>query len=468
MFEKYFSLSEARRFYSVGLPIFIAQLSQTGMTFADTAFAGQYSAEHMAAVAVGGSVWMPVALLGIGCLLALSPLSAQLVGSGRADRAAHLLRQGLWLTMGMSVVLMSFFYVVSLHMDAFGLEPELARISGGFLRAMLCGLPGFLFFVNQRSFLEGFARTRPAMIIGLLGLLVNVPCNYVFIYGKLGMPELGGVGCGVASAISFWFMGLCMLYYLRRDPQYRSLGPLFAPLFRGGSAKEPRFDGALVLRVLRIGLPGALALFFEVSLFALSAILLAPLGTVMVAGHQIALNFGALVFMIPLSISMTATIRIGRCLGAQQTERAKIVARTALSLSVIFALLIALLTVLCRKGIVAIYTENVAVAALATQLLLYQAAYQIVDGLQVTGIGVLRGHNDTRVISAICFVAYWIIGLPLGFALARTNLLVPSMGAAGFWVAYIVALGFGAACYLLRVRQLHAFAPEDMLLRVRR
>ena len=306
------------------------------------------------------------------------------------------------------------------------------------------------------------------MVIGLLGLALNVPCNYVFIYGKFGLPELGGVGCGVATAISFWFSGLCMLYYLRRDPQYKSLGPLFAPLFRGGSASGPRFDGALVLRVLRIGLPGALALFFEVSLFALSAILLAPLGTVMVAGHQIALNFGALVFMIPLSISMTATIRIGRCLGAQQAERAKIVARTALSLSVIFALLIALLTVLCRKGIVAIYTQDVAVAALATQLLLYQAAYQIVDGLQVTGIGVLRGHNDTRIISVICFVAYWIIGLPLGFALARTNLLVPSMGAAGFWVAYIVALGFGAACYLLRVRQLHALDPEDMLLRVRR
>ena len=143
-------------------------------------------------------------------------------------------------------------------------------------------------------------------------------------------------------------------------------------------------------------------------------------------------------------------------------------ARTALSLSVVFALFIALLTVVCRKGIVAIYTEDVAVAALATQLLLYQAAYQIVDGLQVTGIGVLRGHNDTRVISVICFVAYWIIGLPLGFALARTNLLVPSMGAAGFWVAYIVALGFGAGCYLLRVRQLHALAPDDMLLRVKR
>ena len=468
MFEKYFSLSEARRFYSMGLPIFIAQLSQTGMTFADTAMSGLYSAQALAAVAVAGSIWAPVALLGIGCVLALSPLSAQFVGSGRADHAAHLLRHGLWLTLGLSIVLVSFYYAISFHLGMFGLEPALADMAGAYLRAIMWGLPGFLFFVNLRSFLEGFSRTRPAMVIGLLGLALNVPCNYVFIYGKFGLPELGGVGCGVASAISFWFMALCMLHYLRRDPQYKSLGPLFAPLFRGGSPCGPRFDGALVLRVLRIGLPGALALFFEVSLFALSAILLAPLGTVMVAGHQIALNFGALVFMVPLSISMTATIRVGRCMGARQTERAKIVARTALSLSVIFALLIALFTVLCRKGIVAIYTEDVAVAALATQLLLYQAAYQIVDGLQVTGIGVLRGHNDTRVISVICFVAYWIIGLPLGFALARTNLLVPSMGAAGFWVAYIVALGFGAVCYLLRVRQLHALAPDDMLLRVGR
>ena len=123
---------------------------------------------------------------------------------------------------------------------------------------------------------------------------------------------------------------------------------------------------------------------------------------------------------------------------------------------------------LCRNGIVAIYTEDAAVAALAAQLLLYQAAYQIVDGLQVTGIGILRGHNDTRIISVICFAAYWIIGLPLGFALARTSLLTPAMGAAGFWVAYIVALGFGAACYLLRVRHLHALEAGDMLLRVRR
>ncbi|MDD4701727.1 MAG: MATE family efflux transporter, partial [Desulfovibrio sp.] len=452
------------------------QLSQTGMTFADTAIAGQYSAEHMAAVAVGSSVWIPVALLGIGCLLALPPLSAQMIGAGKPEKAAHLLRQGLWLTLGLSIVLMSFFYFASGRMESFGLEPEMARISGGFLRAIMWGLPGFMLFVNLRSFLEGFARTRPAMIIGLIGLTINVPCNFIFIYGMFGMPELGGIGCGVATAISFWVMALGMLFYVRRDAQSTCLRPLFAPLWRKASRAvlghdenaQPRFDAPLVWRVLRIGTPGALALFFEVSLFAVSAILLAPLGTVMVAGHQIALNFGSLAFMIPLSLCMTVTIRVGRCLGAQQVERAKLVARTALTLSVVFALVIACVTILFRQGIVRIYTDNPEVTALAMHLLLFQAAYQVVDGLQVTGIGILRGYNDTRIISIICFIAYWVIGLPLGFVLARTDLLTPYMGAQGFWIAYIVALGFGALCYLLRVRFLHGLASATVLVRVRR
>lgn len=480
MFQKYFSFAEARRFCSIGLPIFIAQLSQTGMTFVDTAMAGQYSAEHMAAVAVGSSVWVPISLLGIGCLLALPPLSAQVVGAGRPEKAAHLLRQGLWLTLGLSIVLMSLFYTISWNMESFGLNPEMAHISGGFLRAIMWGLPGFMLFVNLRSFLEGFARTRPAMIIGMLGLTVNIPCNFIFIYGKFGMPELGGVGCGVATAISFWSMALGIFFYLHRDPQCAQVRPLFMPLWRNckktgekpaREAQEnclPRFDAPLIWRILRIGMPGALALFFEVSLFALSAILLAPLGTIMVAGHQIALNFGSLAFMVPLSLCMTVTIRVGRCLGAQDLERARMAARTALVLSVVFALIIAAITISFRQNIVRIYTDNPEVTALAMHLLLFQAAYQVVDGLQVTGIGILRGYNDTRVISVICFIAYWVIGLPLGFTLARTNIIVPYMGAEGFWIAYIVALGFGALCYLSRVRFLHSLAPQVVFSRIRR
>lgn len=483
--KSFFSWAEARRYFVIGLPIFIAQLSQTGMNFADTAMTGQYDAEDMAAVAVAGSIWGPVAVFGIGCLLALPPLSAQFVGAGKRRRAAHLLRQGIWLTLGLSLVLMAFFYGISWHLEAFGLAPGMADLAGGYLRALLWGLPGFMFFVNQRSFLEGFSRTRPAMIIGLLGLALNVPCNYMLIYGKCGFPALGAVGCGVASALCYWFMGLAMMCFLRRDPQYRDLRPLFAPWLTrrrkkspadapaagGGQPREadgPVFDFPLMFRALRIGFPSALALFFEVSLFALSAILLAPLGTVMVAGNQIAMNFSALIFMVPLAIGMTATIRVGYCLGARKVAQAKLSALTAMTLSVVFALLICAGTILGREHIVHIYSEDPAVTALAMRLLLFAAAYQIVDGLQMSGIGVLRGYNDTRIISVICFVAYWIIGLPLGYVLARTDWIVPALGAEGFWICYLAALGFSAAAYWLRVRYLHSLPPEKVLARVRR
>lgn len=473
--SRFFSWTEARRFYAIGLPIFIAQLSQVGMNFADTAMTGQASAEDMAAVAVAGSIWAPLSLLGLGSLLALPPLTAQMVGGGDRHGAAHLLRQGIWLTCAISVLFMSLFYAISWRMEAFGLEPALARLAGGYLRAILWGLPGFMLFVNQRSFLEGFSRTRPAMIIGMLGLAFNVPCNYVLIYGKFGLPALGAVGCGVATALCYWFMALAMFYYLRRDPQYRDMHPIYAPLFfrqacgRADVASgRPRFDLALIWRILRIGLPSALALFFEVSLFAVTALLLAPLGTVAVAGHQIATNFSTLMFMFPLALGMTATIRVGHSLGAARMGQARVAARTALGLSVIFALVIAACTVSFRYGIVRIYNDDPVVTALAAHLLFYAACYQVVDGLQTVALGVLRGYNDTRIISVICFVAYWIIGLPLGFTLARTDWIVPALGPAGFWIAYITALSFGACCYLWRVRFLHSLDDETIRARVRR
>ncbi|RRD70541.1 MULTISPECIES: MATE family efflux transporter [unclassified Desulfovibrio] len=472
MTAKFFSWSEARRFYAIGLPIFIAQMAQMGMSFADTAMTGQFSAEAMAAVAVASSVWAPVLMLGIGCLLALPPLSAQLVGGGRAEGAAHLLRQGIWVTLGVSLLLVAVLHGISRKLEVFGLTPELAHLAGGYLRAIMWGMPGFMLFINMRSFLEGFSHTRPAMGIALLGLALNVPCNYILIYGKLGLEPMGAVGCGVASALCYWFMAACMFWHLRRAPHYVPLRPLFAPMLRPGIFRsrkaEPWLDGRLILRILRLGLPAALALCFEVSLFALSGILLAPLGTVTVAGHQVALNVASLIFVIPLSIGMTATIRVGRCLGARQVERARLVARTALGLSVGSGIIIALLTLLFRHAIVRIYTHDADVMALAAHLLCYQAAYQILDSVQTAGIGILRGYNDTRIISVICFVTYCILGLPVGFLLARTDVLAPAMGAAGFWVAYIVALGFGAACYLVRVRSLHANSWENVLQRVGR
>lgn len=466
----YFSWAEAKRFYQIGLPIFIAQMSQTGMNFADTAMTGQYNAEAMAAVAVAGSIWAPIALLGIGCLMALPPLSAQMAGAGKPESCAHLLRQGIWLTVIISSMLMIFFWLISFYLENFGLDTRMADLAGSYLRALLWGVPGFMFFVNQRSFYEGFARTRPAMIIGLLGLALNVPCNYIMIYGKLGLPALGSTGCGIASAICYWFMGLAMMVYLKRDAKYTSLRPIFSPFHsrENNGKKEPVFDGKLIWRTLRIGFPSAVALFFEVSMFALSAILLAPMGTIMVAGNQTAMNFGQIVFMIPLAIGMTVTIRVGHCLGGHKLAQARIVGLTGMWISVFFAVAICALCITFRHAIVSIYTTDPQVLNLAMQLMFYLGAYQIVDGLQMVGISILRGYNDTRIISVICFITYWIVGLPLGYALALTNFMGPPLGAKGFWMSYLVVLSVGAICYWLRVRYLHSLPGTDIYARVSR
>ena len=313
--NRFFSLNEARRFLALGLPVLVTQIAQMGMNFVDTAMTGQASTADMAAVAVSGSIWVPVSLLGMGCLLSLPAMMAHLVGGGEQQRTPHLLRQGLWLSSLLSLVLMGVFAFLSLHLELFGLDAELAPLAAGYLRAMLFGLPGMMLFVNVRGFLEGYARTRPAMLVGLLGLALNVPCNYVLIYGKLGLPQLGAVGCGVATALCYWFMGLTLALYARREARCRKLGPLFLPLLlprtagEGGEAR--RVDWPLVWRIFRIGLPGALAACFEASLFAVTALLLAPLGKVVVAGHQIAMNFSSIVYMLPLSLNITVAIRGG-------------------------------------------------------------------------------------------------------------------------------------------------------------
>ena len=446
------SRSEFRQICRTGLPIFIAQLSQIGMNFVDTVMAGRYGARDLAGVAVAGSIWAPVTLFGLGCLLALPGMTAQLVGARRPERAAHLLRQGLLLSAGLCVLISAALWGISHHLDALGLDGEIVPVAGGYLRAMIWGLPAFMFFVNVRSFFEGFGRTRPAMVIGLLCLLVNIPCNYVFIYGHFGMPELGGVGCGVATAICYWCMAISIFVFLHRDRflrRFAFFGKERVPL--GGK----RFDRPLIVSVLKIGFPNAVALCIEVSLFALTALLLAPLGTTVVAGHQITINYSSIVFAIPLSIGMTATIMTGQNLGAGRRLHARASAHTALVLGIVVAVITMVFTVLFRHEIAGIYNDDPGVLTLAATLMLLCGAYQIVDTLQIISCGILRGYNDTRIIFRVCLVGYGLVGLCGGYVLARTHLLVPAMGAAGFWVGYICAIAFCALCYMTRLRYLH-------------
>nr|WP_305887424.1 MATE family efflux transporter [Yersinia enterocolitica] len=431
---------------ALAIPVVIAQLSQTAMGVVDTIMAGSVSATDMAAVAVGTSIWLPAILFGHGLLLALTPTVAQLNGSGRRNQIAHQVRQGFWLAFCVSVLIMVVIYnsdhiIMRMH----NIDPVLADKAVGFLHAIMWGAPGYLFFQVLRNQCEGLSKTKPGMVIGFIGLLVNIPINYIFIYGKLGAPALGGVGCGVATGTVYWVMFLMMRWYVTRARSQQDI-----KLEKGFAAP----DWQVMKRLGGLGLPVALALFFEVTLFAVVALLVSPLGIVAVAGHQIALNFSSLMFMLPMSLSVAATIRVGFRLGQGSVDDARVAAYTSIAVGLMLACVTAIFTVVFREHIALLYNKTPEVVVMASHLMLLAALYQLSDTIQVIGSGVLRGYKDTRSIFFITFTAYWLLGLPSGYLLGLTDYVVPAMGPSGFWIGFVIGLTSAAILMVLRIRWL--------------
>nr|WP_206436149.1 MATE family efflux transporter [Yersinia enterocolitica] len=442
--QKY--IVEARSLLALAIPVVIAQLSQTAMGVVDTIMAGSVSATDMAAVAVGTSIWLPAILFGHGLLLALTPTVAQLNGSGRRNQIAHQVRQGFWLAFCVSVLIMVVIYnsdhiIMRMH----NIDPVLADKAVGFLHAIMWGAPGYLFFQVLRNQCEGLSKTKPGMVIGFIGLLVNIPINYIFIYGKLGAPALGGVGCGVATGTVYWVMFLMMRWYVTRARSQQDI-----KLEKGFAAP----DWQVMKRLGGLGLPVALALFFEVTLFAVVALLVSPLGIVAVAGHQIALNFSSLMFMLPMSLSVAATIRVGFRLGQGSVDDARVAAYTSIAVGLMLACVTAIFTVVFREHIALLYNKTPEVVVMASHLMLLAALYQLSDAIQVIGSGVLRGYKDTRSIFFITFTAYWLLGLPSGYLLGLTDYVVPAMGPSGFWIGFVIGLTSAAILMVLRIRWL--------------
>ena len=450
--------ADIKKLIKISLPILLAQIAQNSMGLADTIMAGRVSSTDMAAISVGASIWMPLVLFGQGLLLALPPTISYLNGSGQRHRIAHQVRQGIWLVLGVSIPLGLLIYFCEIPLQYMQMESKMSDLARDYLHAMLWGLPAYLMLINFRCLNDGIAKTKPAMVITFLGLLLNIPLNYIFIYGKFGMPAFGAVGCGIATAIVNWAMCLMMMFYSYTNAQERSL-KVFSQLIEMPNPKTLK-------KLLRLGLPIAIALCCEVALFALTSLMLSPLGSTVVASHQITLNTSSFIFMFPLSIGMATTILVGQALGAGSPQNAKKMSYAALLLGLTVTIITALITIFFRYEIASIFVTDEIVIAMAANLLLFAALYQFSDTIQMVVGGILRGYKDTKVILYITLFSYWVIGVPLGYTLGRTDCLVPRIDAKGFWIAFVVSLTFAAFLLSLRMKKMQAMSDNAILQRL--
>ncbi len=413
-------------------PILIAQLIQNLMGFVDIVMAGRVSATDLAAVAVANSIWLPLILTIYGLIMALSAIVSQLAGANKHNDIVKQTYQTAWIACFLGIALIALYYLLTpIISPLLTLEGNLEQLMFDYLGYIVWGAPAYCLYLVLRNYSEGLSYTKPTMIISVIGLMVNIPANYIFIYGKFGLPAFGGAGCGIATALVYCSMFISMVIYCFFSKRLRQVN-----LFK--HFHWPIFTE--IKTILALGIPIALSLLFEVSLFAIVAIILVPFGSQVVASHQVALNFTGLIFMLPLSIAMATTIKVGFAVGNKNFKQARDYTFYSIVLGLILACFTALVTIVFRVEISAIYSTESPVIELAASLMLLAAIYQFSDTIQVVSAGALRGYKDTKAILYITFVSYWLIGLSVGLILGITDWFVAKMGPYGFWIGFIVGL----------------------------
>jgi MATE family multidrug resistance protein len=429
--------TEVRTTATLALPLVLGHVSTGLIGFVDNVIAGHHSTQTLAAVTIGTALlWLPM-MVPIGTLIALTASVSQLNGAGRRDEIAPVFRQALWLSLGLGALMFAFLSLIPYALGPFGIAADIIPGATGFLHGIRWGVPALTLFFCMRYLSEGMHWTLPTMLLGFGGLLLLAPLGYAFAFGRWGAPEMGAAGLGVASAIMMWAQAIAFAVYLWSAKRFAGL-KLFSHF------EPPR--RAAIAQLLRTGLPIGVTVLMEGSLFIVTALLIARLGAVPAAAHQIAINVSALCFMIPMGIAEATTVRVGHAMGAGDPGGIRRAAHAGYVIVLGTQALSGLALLLGHDAVVALYTRDVAVAALAGNLLLYAAAFQFPDGIQVLSAGALRGLKDTRVPMWLAVLSYWGLGMPLGVGLG----LGLGWGPQGMWMGLI--LGLTAAAVLLATR----------------
>jgi MATE family multidrug resistance protein len=445
-------LREVRALIPLALPLIFGQLFGIGTDVIISVFAGHMGADVLAAVAIGSSLWIVVFMAVVGLMMALQPAVSALDGARRGHETGHLLAQGLMLGLGAGIVggLLLAFGGTAFAASADHLPPAILSGVGGFLHGAAWSMPALGLLAACRGLSEGLSMTRPTMACGALGLLALGPTAYGLMYGVVipGRGAVGGLGAegaGLSIAAIFWLEALAYLGWIRWSGRYPAAA--WTP-----AAWRP--DGAVLVRLIRVGTPIAVTIVLEVCMFSVATLMAGRFGAVAVAGHQIALMTSAVTFMVPLGLSLAVTVRVGRAKGQGDALAMRRAGLAGFAVMLVTESVSASLMFFAAGPIAGLFTHVPAVRALAAGLLMLAAPFQFADGGQVVAMGSLRGMQDTRVPMLLAMLAYWVLGVPLGAWLAFGW----GLGVRGIWIGLMA--GLVVAAVLLTMRFLRATAAR--------
>ena len=427
----------------LALPVVTVQVGMMFLGVVDLIMVGRVSPIALAAVALGNLYFFAAIVFGLGTLLALDPIVSQAVGARDTEGIARAVQRGALLALGLALLSALLMAPVQPILTLLRQPPEIVPVAAGYAMAALPGVLPFYLYVVLRQTLQAKGRVAPIVWTVVAANLANVAFNWVLVFGNLGFPALGAVGAGWASSLSRVCMAVGVLVVA-----WRSLRDYLRPLRREAFTAPP------LGRMIRLGAPIGMQLVLEFGAFGVIGVLMGWLGTIAMAGHQVALNLASLTFMVPLGVAQATTILVGRAVGRGDPVGARRSAGAGLLVGAGFMTGTALFFMLTPGLLARVYTAEVEVLAIAVLLIPIAGVFQVFDGLQVVATAVLRGIGDTRVPLIVHVLGFWLVGLPvsllMGFRLGG--------GPSGLWWGLVAGLGAVALLLLIRVR--HRFAGE--------
>lgn len=422
-----------RRLLDVMIPILITQTAIMAMNFCDSAMSGHAGAVHLAGTAIGGNLWMPVMASLNGILLGSMPIIAHLLGRGERQNIGRVVRHTMLLATAFSLLLL---VVGVLFLDrllgTFGLEPQVHYIAKMYIAAIGVGVLPFFLSTALRALVDTSGYTGITMKIYLLALPVNAFLNYCLIFGKFGAPALGGIGAGLATGITYWLEFFIFVWVVHKLPAFAPLR-IFTDKFK--------FDMAQLRENLSLGVPMGMAIFMEASIFGVIAIFIAKFGTVIIAAHQAAMSFTSLLYMVPLSFSMSLTIVVGVEAGARRFGEALRYSLLGIACNITVAVMLTIFVLFDREFIAGLYTSEPVIIRQTIGFLFYAMFFQVMDATAAPIQGILRGYKDVKATFWAGLAAYWLICLPLGCYFDYYMHLGPS--------SYWLSLDIGLLCAVL-------------------